>query len=527
MSTLASVLPKPKQSLKTSKWAVEPEAPVKAKKAGPPPYLKRQDYLPQDIKDFGDGGAFPEIHIIQYPLGMGKIKDIGKESTEALPLQTDKDGNIKFDLVLRHGSHAGKKVIHSSYNDMTEQDIGGVVLQPDEEIVQESTEKTRLALEKVIDGKIKSGKPKTFQEERNGPQYVKYVPAEQHTSSSAVAKSRIVKLVEAPVDPMEPPKFKHRKIPRSTGSPPPPVLRSPPRKVSVEEQKNWVIPPCISNWKNAKGYTIPLDKRLANDGRGLQDITVNENFAKFSQALFIADKHAREEVKLRSEMQAKLAQKQKKDKEDELRRLAQKAREEHAGFVSAAIEEETEDEEESEEELSPEERQRLRERDELRREKAKEREKQNRMSHMGKAAKERDISEKIALGVAQPTASKESMYDQRLFNQSSGMNSGFEGSDSYALYDKPLFNSAQSQSIYRPKKLDNEMADGIEAEKINSLLSKPHKGFSGADATEAVRTGPVQFEKEADVFGTDAFMSNAKRGRDREDNNPNKKTRGE
>ena len=33
-----------------------------------------------------------------------------------------------------------------------------------------------------------------------------------------------------------------------------------------------MIPPCISNWKNNKGYTIPLDKRLAADGRGLQDV---------------------------------------------------------------------------------------------------------------------------------------------------------------------------------------------------------------------------------------------------------------
>ena len=33
---------------------------------------------------------------------------------------------------------------------------------------------------------------------------------------------------------------------------------------------------------------------------------------------------------------------------------------------------------------------------------------------------ERDITEKIALGVAQPT-SKETMYDQRLFNQSAGL----------------------------------------------------------------------------------------------------------
>jgi hypothetical protein len=40
----------------------------------------------------------------------------------------------------------------------------------------------------------------------------------------------------------------------------------------VADQEAWKIPPSISNWKNAKGYCIPLDKRLAADGRGLQEV---------------------------------------------------------------------------------------------------------------------------------------------------------------------------------------------------------------------------------------------------------------
>ena len=39
-----------------------------------------------------------------------------------------------------------------------------------------------------------------------------------------------------------------------------------------------------------KGYTIPLDKRLAADGRGLQGVHINENFAKLAEALYIADR---------------------------------------------------------------------------------------------------------------------------------------------------------------------------------------------------------------------------------------------
>ncbi|KFG99979.1 SkiP/SNW domain protein, partial [Toxoplasma gondii MAS] len=72
-------------------------------------------------------------------------------------------------------------------------------------------------------------------------------------------------------DPLNPPKFRHKRAPAAAGSPPPPVMHSPPRKLTQQDQAEWKIPPSISNWKNQKGYTIPLDKRLQADGRNLQD----------------------------------------------------------------------------------------------------------------------------------------------------------------------------------------------------------------------------------------------------------------
>jgi SNW domain-containing protein 1 len=201
-------------------------------------------------------------------------------------------------------------------NDMIAQDIEHVH-RPSEMEVQKSTEKTKEALEKIVNGRISSGKTKHNKSLGiKESSFIRYQPNEALSSST---ETRIVKMVEAPIDPLEPSRFKHRKVPRGPPSPPPPVLQSPPRKVTAEQQKEWVIPPCISNWKNAKGYTIPLDKRLANDGRGLQDININDNFAKLSEALFIADRHAREEVKLRGEMQIKLSQKEKKAKEEKVR----------------------------------------------------------------------------------------------------------------------------------------------------------------------------------------------------------------
>jgi SNW domain-containing protein 1 len=51
------------------------------------------------------------------------------------------------------------------------------------------------------------------------------------------------------------------------------------------------------------------------------------------------------------------------------------------------------------------------------------------MQHAINRDQGRDISEKIALGLAKPTMSKESMFDSRLFNQSEGISSGFRGGD--------------------------------------------------------------------------------------------------
>lgn len=103
-------------------------------------------------------------------------------------------------------------------------------------------------------------------------------------------------------------------------------MHSPPRAVSVKDQQDWKIPPCISNWKNAKGYTIPLDKRLAADGRGLQETQINDNFAKLSEALYIAEAKARESIESRAQIQKMMMSKEKERKEEELRVLAAEAR---------------------------------------------------------------------------------------------------------------------------------------------------------------------------------------------------------
>lgn len=480
-------------------------------RSGPPPYGNRAGWRPRSVEDYGDGGAFPEIPVAQYPLDMGRKS---MSSSNALAVQVDAEGKVKYDAIARRG-HNDQRIIHTSFKDLIplrqRADVGEISLdRPSEEEVAAATEKTKLALEKLVMGAVAAQKPKNVKGiTRAEPTYVRYTPANQMGDTTR-KNDRIMKIVERQQDPMEPPKFKHKKIPRGPPSPPPPVMHSPPRKLTAEDQEAWKIPPPVSNWKNPKGYTVPLDKRLAADGRGLQDVTINDKFAQFAEALFTADRHAREEVKQRALMQQKLAEKEKAQKEDHLRILAQKAREERSGAGrrqsrarsysgSRSRSASTSSRSSSGDDGA------AREREQMRQERQHENQNKLRQSRMGgerriqMMAREqnRDISEKVALGLAKPTQSSESMWDSRLFNQTSGFDTGFNEDQAY---DKPLFAAQDAiNSIYRPRANVEDEAGDAEGELDNvakrnrfEVLGKVAKGFRGAADAE-VRSPSLQY----------------------------------
>ena len=65
----------------------------------------------------------------------------------------------------------------------------------------------------------------------------------------------------------------------------------------------------------------------------LQDNTINDNFAKFAEALYIADRKAREAVDMRANIEKAMAAKEKEEQEQKLRLIAQKARDERSGII--------------------------------------------------------------------------------------------------------------------------------------------------------------------------------------------------
>jgi len=517
------VLPLPKHSAP----AAEPEAPAPAPQAkAVPPQGKRKGWVPRTIADFGGGGAFPEIHVAQYPLDMGRKGNRG--TSQVLALTSDGTGKARHDMVATVGQRDGKHIVSARDSMKAKYLTDEELAKPTGNEAAENSERTRLALAEQMADKVAgvAGSLEKATSDKKGPTFIKYTPSSSGGDGSA-ASTRVIRMVEAPVDPMEPPKFKHKRVPRGPPSPPVPVMHSPPRKITAKDQQDWKIPPCISNWKNLKGYTIPLDKRLAADGRGLQEVSISDNFAKLSESLYIAERNAREEVEKRAHIQKKLAAKDKERKEDELRELAMRAREERAmappppppppsggGQLG-----ELEREDDTEAEAAG--------RDELRYERKRERERERRMENKdGKRSKmtrdsERDVSERIALGQAVPK-STETLFDQRLFNQSgAGMSSGFAGSDDqYNIYDKALFKGGSAGSaLYRPTQRKDDDWDDEDKAEANILSSarqfKGDKGFDGA-AGQPRRDGPVEFEAEgdeADPFGLDQFLSEAQKGK--------------
>lgn len=537
------------------------ESQVVLKRRGPPPYGQRTGWRPRTQEDYGDGGAFPEVPMAQYPLDMGRKTT---SSSNALAIQVDESGKVKYDAIARRG-HDEKRgaLVQASFKDLIplrqRADAGEINLErPSEEEIADTKERTANALAKLVSGAVAAQKPKNVKgTSRKDPTFVRYTPANQMGDRSQ-KQDRIIKIVERQQDPMEPPKFKHKKIPRGPPSPPPPILHSPPRKLTAEDQEAWKIPPPVSNWKNPKGFTVPLDKRLAADGRGLQDVTINDKFSQFAEALYTADRHAREEVKQRAMMQQRLAEKEKMQKEEHLRALAQKAREERANASNSRGRRESRHSRSRSRSRSmssyssyssrsrsgsEDESRGAREREELRRERRREAEREMRQSRMGHNRKlqmmareqGRDISEKVALGLAKPTSSGEAMYDSRLFNQTSGFDTGFNEDQPY---DKPLFAAQEAiHNIYRPNlgAGDDDEDDGGEAmDKIQKssrfeVLGKAKEGFKGAADAEVSfstcveasvltrtlqeRSGPVQFEKDTgDPFGIDQMISDVQSG---------------
>ena len=536
------------------------------------PEHKSSMFVPRSTADFDDGGSFPEIHVAQYPRHLGNphlaAKGKGPAAAAAasfpkgrqivtkdvLSASVDESGRVSYDAIVTGGTNADKKV-YSRHADLRGfQPTPEEVAPPTEDDEAATAARTQRALSSLLSTKVALDKPtgsaitaahdSATAHERT--QFIRYTPNVNAPGYNPQAAQRIIRMVPKQIDPMQPPKHMHRKAPRGPAEDPVPVLHAPPEKLSKEEREAWNVPACISNWKNTRGYTIPLDKRLAADGRGLRDdATINQNFATLSESLYVAERQAREEVRTRAAVQKRLVLDQRERREEELRELANKARMERGGVPAAAAAPAPRDDGDDDhgkpsayrgasDDDSVESMTRRNDggageearaqRDRLRAERRREREREYRLEKAGMAAEDdaaddelkkkrrlendRDVSEKIALGThtGAGAAGGAGGVDSRLYSQNAGLDSGFGADDEYNAYTKGMFDrdgGATSSGIYRPTRdVNAEDADAQLDRLKRGATSKfvADKGFGGAEGGGAVaggtsRTAPVQFEK--------------------------------
>ena len=372
---------------------------------------------------------------------------------------------------------------------------------PSKEQTMITTQNTKTALEKLCQSKIKSYKTvKNTTYSSQEPKIVSYTPMSNSHSTS----NRLISITSRPVDPLENIKFTHRKIPHSNPNEPVPVMHSPQRKITAQDQRNWKIPPCISSSKNPKGLVIPLDLRIMADGRNLKEYKANPNFSKFADVLFIAEKSARAEIEERNRIQESIQMKATLKKEEELKLAAKQARMEKAAMnlnsISNISSVNTTKSNVTSDLLLGRIRSRSlekekNERNELRKIRKKEIEYNRRveMSMKGKKKHDRDISEKIALGQAQPTLP---VVDPRLYSQVAGIGDGFKDDSDNDLYDKPLFDE-KTTGINIYKTYYDENGGGDNSKSVMEKIIAKGKMFEGVDVKGGIpnRNEPVQFER--------------------------------
>ncbi|KYO03618.1 putative pre-mRNA-processing protein 45 [Plasmodium gaboni] len=434
-------------------------------------YLKRRHLRITCNEDFQGGGAYPEIHMNQYPNNIG-LKSDNKNNIVLKYL--DENNNVKYDNLINEQIHIynneidkiepnerinklRKKKIISDTKDREEK-YNEPIYKPDNDEENEIIENTKRNIENILNEKLNKSIVNKKEEK-----YYRYIPQNKLNNN---LEERIIKVVEKETDPLDVSKFKHKKLPNIKNSPDYPILRSPTRKLNKEEESDWKIPPCVSNWKNNKGYNIPLDKRIQSDNKKLNHVLVNENFAHLSEYLYVAEKKAREEIQIRNSVMKQKKLKEKEEKENVLKNLAIQARKEKGLANSSLI-------------------------NDRKREIEREYKIEKNLKKM-KNYENRYVEEQIALNKVN-VSKNNNIHDISLFNINEQNNvTTTQDDDTYQIYDTALFNNNNNANIYK-----------FSSERLRKNVQK-------IETRESME--PVKFMKDiSDPFGLDSLLSQAKK----------------
>lgn len=100
----------------------------------------------------------------------------GGNNSAIVAVTVDGEGQVKFDAIVKQGRNMNK-IVQSSLTDIKEKEADlDMLALPQEKEEMETAEKTRNALELLLNGKIKSSLPTTVNHTKNieEPTYIRY-----------------------------------------------------------------------------------------------------------------------------------------------------------------------------------------------------------------------------------------------------------------------------------------------------------------------------------------------------------------
>lgn len=101
---------------------------------------------------------------------------LGGTATAVISVNVDANGEVSYDALVKQGANRNK-IVQTSLGDIKEKSASvECIALPDEKEEAEATEKTRLALEALLDSKIRSSKPNTIVHPSEAPEptYIRY-----------------------------------------------------------------------------------------------------------------------------------------------------------------------------------------------------------------------------------------------------------------------------------------------------------------------------------------------------------------
>ncbi|CUS20798.1 LAQU0S01e14884g1_1 [Lachancea quebecensis] len=361
--------------------------------------------------------------------------------------------------------------------------------------IQKTYERTKAVFDKILAQKLQpQGTGAVGTANQSSIKTIEYQPPDQNS------EVRHLKIVDQQLDPLQPKLFKTKKVVApSTDEPFAPVLRKSDDatpQLTKDERDKWNIPSAISSWKNPNGYTINLDRRIASDGRyskeSLGPHEINEGHMKLSEALDAAERKAREEVSIRADAKRMLAEQDVREKEEKLRMIAIRAREDHKKDAHSRSDVRASDM--AAIQRQGDQRERLNQiRKDLQRSKMSTAERLRALA----AGQGREVSDKVILGAAAASDTADIQYDSRLFTKAAKAR-GQLSSDQ--VYDNPLFVQEGINTMYRPNfsrstDIQAQDAAGTIESKVQFELANGKRDregpveFTNAENTEQLEEG--------------------------------------